>query len=132
MKFPRRAFLKIAAGAGAMTAAGSLATPPISQRTGARTLRLVPRSDLANFDPVWSTTGVAQRRAHSMQLYEANSQYCDCPGAAGWRNLCRFSLKPFAGRVTGPFSLTSAAHSLPPMQRFCKEGRLSCATSSQS
>jgi peptide/nickel transport system substrate-binding protein len=48
----RRTFLKSAVGAGA--AASSLGTPAISQRAAARTLRLVPHADLANFDPVWS------------------------------------------------------------------------------
>src|ERR1700694_2721255 len=46
----RRAFLKTAAGAGAVAAAG-LAAPAISQRASARALRFVPDGDLANFDP---------------------------------------------------------------------------------
>src|SRR5215475_5288198 len=50
----RRAFLKSAVGAGALAKAGGLATPAISQRAAARTLRLVPHADLANFDPVGS------------------------------------------------------------------------------
>jgi peptide/nickel transport system substrate-binding protein len=56
----RRAFLKTAAGAGAVTAAGGLATPAISQRAAARALRFVPFADLANFDPIWSGAGIAQ------------------------------------------------------------------------
>jgi peptide/nickel transport system substrate-binding protein len=48
----RRTFLKSAAGAGTLVAAGTLAAPAISQRATARTLRLVPHADLANFDPV--------------------------------------------------------------------------------
>ncbi|MBO0752200.1 MAG: twin-arginine translocation signal domain-containing protein, partial [Bradyrhizobiaceae bacterium] len=51
----RRTFLKSVAGAGALSAAGSLATPAISQRGSARTLRFVPQADLANFDPIWGT-----------------------------------------------------------------------------
>jgi peptide/nickel transport system substrate-binding protein len=39
-----RTFLKTAAGAGAVTAAGGLATPAISQRAAARALRLVPHA----------------------------------------------------------------------------------------
>jgi peptide/nickel transport system substrate-binding protein len=48
----RRAFLKSVAGAGALVASGGLTAPAISQRAAARTLRLVPHADLANFDPV--------------------------------------------------------------------------------
>ena len=44
----RRAFLKSFAGAGTMAAAGGLATPAISQRAAARTVRLVPHADLAD------------------------------------------------------------------------------------
>src|SRR5215470_13382306 len=56
----RRAFLKSAAGAGALAAAASLATPAISQRAAARVLRLVPHADLANFDPIWSSAYIAR------------------------------------------------------------------------
>src|SRR5262249_11930215 len=47
----RRTLLKSVVGIGALATAGSLATPAISQRAAARTLRLVPHADLANFDP---------------------------------------------------------------------------------
>ena len=56
----RRAFLKSVAGAGAMSAAGTLATPAISQRAAARALRFVPQADLANFDPIWGTQYVVR------------------------------------------------------------------------
>src|ERR1700674_4912144 len=56
----RRSFLKTTAGAGAVAAAGGLATPAISQRAAARALRLVPHADLANFDPVWTTAYIAR------------------------------------------------------------------------
>src|SRR5262249_37319850 len=49
----RRTFLKSAVGAGALAAAGGLATPAISERAAARTLRLVPFADLTTFDPIW-------------------------------------------------------------------------------
>src|SRR3981081_2001473 len=52
----RRAFLKSAAGA--VTA--GLAPPAISQRAAARTLRLVPHADVANFDPVWNVAYIAR------------------------------------------------------------------------
>ena len=56
----RRAFLKSFAGAGTMAAAGGLATPAISQRAAARTVRLVPHADLANFDPIWTSAYIAR------------------------------------------------------------------------
>jgi len=56
----RRAFLKSAAGAGALAAAASLPTPAVSQRAAARALRLVPHADLANFDPIWSSAYIAR------------------------------------------------------------------------
>jgi peptide/nickel transport system substrate-binding protein len=56
----RRAFLKTAAGGGALVASGGLATPAISQRAAARSLRLVPHADLANFDPIWSSAYIAR------------------------------------------------------------------------
>src|SRR5262249_35061052 len=49
----RRTFLKSAVGAGALAAAGGLATPAISHTAAARTLRLVPHADLTTFDPIW-------------------------------------------------------------------------------
>jgi peptide/nickel transport system substrate-binding protein len=56
----RRAFLKSFAGAGTVAAAGGLATPAISQRTAAQTVRFVPHADLANFDPIWTTAYIAR------------------------------------------------------------------------
>jgi len=61
----RRAFLKSVVGAGALSAAGTLATPAISQRAAARALRFVPQADLANFDPIWGTQYVV-RNASAM------------------------------------------------------------------
>jgi peptide/nickel transport system substrate-binding protein len=55
----RRKFLRTLAGAGTVAAAG-LASPAISQRTAARTLRFVPQADLANFDPIWTTQFVVR------------------------------------------------------------------------
>ena len=56
----RRAFLKSGAAAGAVAATSGLATPAISQRAAARTLRFVPQADLANFDPIWGTQYVVR------------------------------------------------------------------------
>jgi peptide/nickel transport system substrate-binding protein len=55
----RRAFLKSVAGAGT-AAAGGLAAPAVSRGAAARALRFVPQADLANFDPVWSSTIVVR------------------------------------------------------------------------
>jgi peptide/nickel transport system substrate-binding protein len=59
----RRTFLRNAAGAGALAATGGFATPAISQRATARTLRFVPQADIANFDPVWSTANLVRNAA---------------------------------------------------------------------
>jgi len=70
----RRTFLKTA-GAGALAASG-LATPAISQRAAARTLRFVPQADLANFDPIWTSAFVV-RNAGAMvwdTLYGVNDK----------------------------------------------------------
>jgi peptide/nickel transport system substrate-binding protein len=56
----RRAFLKSFAGAGTLAAAGELATPALSQRAVARTVRFVPHADLANFDPIWNSAYIAR------------------------------------------------------------------------
>jgi peptide/nickel transport system substrate-binding protein len=56
----RRAFLKSLTGAGLAAAASGLATPAISQRAAARTVRLVPHADLANFDPIWTSSNIAR------------------------------------------------------------------------
>jgi peptide/nickel transport system substrate-binding protein len=55
----RRAFLK-RAGALAATASAGFARPALSQGVAARTLRLVPHADLANFDPIWTTAYIAR------------------------------------------------------------------------
>src|SRR5258708_10627332 len=56
----RRTFLKAAAGAGALAASGTLATPAFSQRAAAQALRFVPGADLANFDPIWGPAYIAR------------------------------------------------------------------------
>jgi len=52
----RRNFLTTAAGG----VAAGLATPAISQRAAARTLRLVPHADVANLDPIWNVAYIAR------------------------------------------------------------------------
>jgi len=46
-----------------LAAVGSLAAPAVSQRFAARALRFVPQADLANFDPVWTSTIVVRNAA---------------------------------------------------------------------
>ncbi|MFI4996578.1 MAG: ABC transporter substrate-binding protein [Hyphomicrobiales bacterium] len=58
----RRAFLKTASAAAAAVT-GTLASPAISQAAAARTLRFVPRQDLSNFDPIWTTAYVVRNAA---------------------------------------------------------------------
>lgn len=59
----RRTLLKGLAGAGTLAATGGMPMPAISQGAAARTLRLVPQADLANFDPVWTTQYVVRNAA---------------------------------------------------------------------
>src|SRR5437763_11801111 len=59
----RRKFLKTLTGVGALAATGGVASPAISQRLDARTLRFVPQADLANFDPIWNTQYVVRNGA---------------------------------------------------------------------
>jgi peptide/nickel transport system substrate-binding protein len=56
----RRAFLKAAAGAGALAAGSGPAAPAVAQRADGRTLRLVPHADLANFDPIANSAYIAR------------------------------------------------------------------------
>ena len=72
----RRTFLKNAAGAVGVAASGSLATPAISQRAAARTLRFVPHADLANLNPVWSSAYVVRNAAAMVwdNLYGADEK----------------------------------------------------------
>jgi peptide/nickel transport system substrate-binding protein len=55
----RRTLLRTVGSAGALAAAG-LSAPAIAQPAAARTLRLVPHADLANFDPIWSSVYIAR------------------------------------------------------------------------
>jgi peptide/nickel transport system substrate-binding protein len=54
----RRAFLKTVAGA--LAVGNGLAAPTIAQGADARTLRLVPHADLANFDPIQNSAYIAR------------------------------------------------------------------------
>ena len=59
----------LAAAAGSALAASPLARPALAQGSGnLRVLRFVPHADLANPDPVWSTTTVAAM--HSMMVWD--------------------------------------------------------------
>ena len=52
--------MKTAATASALATGGMVASPAVSQRAAARTLRLVPHADVANFDPIWTTAYIAR------------------------------------------------------------------------
>jgi peptide/nickel transport system substrate-binding protein len=56
----RRTFLKAGTGLSVLSAAGGLSAPAVSQRVAARTLRLVPHADVANFDPIWTSAYIAR------------------------------------------------------------------------
>ena len=60
----RRALL--AAGAG--TTLGMLSRPALAQSANARLLRFIPEGNLANPDPIWTTTTVA--RNHGFMIYD--------------------------------------------------------------
>ena len=59
----RREVLKGLAGASALASSGGLASPALAQGANARTLRFVPQSNLANFDPIWGTQYVVRNAA---------------------------------------------------------------------
>jgi peptide/nickel transport system substrate-binding protein len=48
--------------------AGMLPRPSIAQSAKARTLRFIPEGNLANPDPIWTTTTVA--RNHGFMIYD--------------------------------------------------------------
>jgi len=88
----RRTFLK---SVGSTALAAGLATPAISQRAAARTIRFVPQADLSNFDPVWSSTvvvrnasvmvfdmlyGIDENLTPQRQMIEAEEVSSDAPG----------------------------------------------------
>ena len=71
----RRSLFKAGIGAGALVAGGGISAPAFSQGN-ARTLRFVPQSNLANFDPIWGTQYVV-RNASAMvwdTLYGVNAK----------------------------------------------------------
>jgi peptide/nickel transport system substrate-binding protein len=57
----RRTFIKSAGSAVALASTGGLAAPAFAQ--GAKVLRFVPQSNLANFDPIWGTQYVVRNAA---------------------------------------------------------------------
>ena len=56
------------AGGAAAGLVGGLARPSIAQGTAARTLKFIPEGNLANADPIWTTTTVA--RNHGYMIYD--------------------------------------------------------------
>jgi peptide/nickel transport system substrate-binding protein len=56
----RRSFIRGVASTSALVATGSFPTPAISTGASAQTLKFVPQSNLANFDPIWGTQYVVR------------------------------------------------------------------------
>src|ERR1700737_3062282 len=96
----RRAFLQSATGASALAATAGLATPAISQRVAARTLRFVGQRDLASFGPIWNTHYVVRNGAALVwdMLYGVNPRLkphrpmVESDGASGDRRVLPFRL----------------------------------------
>lgn len=59
----RRSLLKAALAGGTAASFAGIAAPAVSQGASARTLRFVPQSNLANFDPIWGTQYVVRNAA---------------------------------------------------------------------
>jgi peptide/nickel transport system substrate-binding protein len=55
-------------GLAAVAAAATLARPGLARAQSGRTLRFIPQGNLANIDPVWTTTTIA--RNHGLMVYD--------------------------------------------------------------
>ncbi len=72
----RRAVLR-----SALSGAAALAAPRIVRAEGQATLNFVPQADLANLDPIWSTSDVSRNHAHAVfdSLYGVDAQFAAKP-----------------------------------------------------
>ena len=68
----------------ALAAATALAAPRIGRAQGANTLRFVPQADLANLDPIWSTSDVSRNHGHAVfdTLYGIDASFTPHPQMA--------------------------------------------------
>ena len=76
----RRAVLK-----SGLASAAILAAPALARAESATTLRFIPQADLANLDPIWSTSDVSRNHAHAVfdSLYGVDAQFTAKPQMVG-------------------------------------------------
>ena len=69
----------------ALAGAAALAAPALVRAQDQTTLRFIPQSDLANLDPVWSTSDVSRNHAHAVfdTLYGVDSNFAVKPQMVG-------------------------------------------------
>lgn len=65
----------------ALAGAAVLAAPRIGRAAGQSTLKFVPQADLANLDPIWSTSDVSRNHGHAVfdTLYGIDSKFAPHP-----------------------------------------------------
>ena len=68
----------------ALSGAAALAAPRIVRAEGQATLNFVPQADLANLDPIWSTSDVSRNHGHAVfdSLYGVDAQFAAKPQMA--------------------------------------------------
>jgi peptide/nickel transport system substrate-binding protein len=73
----RRDLLRSGGATIGIAAAGRLAAPALAQPAGARALRLVPHTNLASIDPVWTTAWIARNHGYLVydQLYGMDERF---------------------------------------------------------
>ena len=65
----------------ALAAAAALAAPRAARAQASATLRFIPQADLANLDPIWSTSDVSRNHAHAVfdSLYGIDANFIAHP-----------------------------------------------------
>ncbi len=68
----------------ALAGAAALAAPRISRAAEITTLKFVPQADLANLDPIWSTSDVSRNHGHAVfdTLYGIDANFAPHPQMA--------------------------------------------------
>jgi peptide/nickel transport system substrate-binding protein len=68
----------------AIAGAAALAAPRIGRAAGSTTLKFVPQADLANLDPIWSTSDVSRNHGHAVfdTLYGIDAKFAPHPQMA--------------------------------------------------
>ncbi len=69
----------------ALESAAALAAPSVTRAEDQTTLRFIPQADLANLDPIWSTSDVSRNHAHAVfdSLYGVDAQFVAKPQMVG-------------------------------------------------